>query len=233
MSDRIRLDQTRLNAKAWPRAELDQDRVAEFMELYEAAGLTVLPPITVIARADDYLIADGWHRAQALVNLGLEEVLIEVVPSTGRDPVIVAYEIGLRSSATASKPLTRAERQAAVLRLTVEGGRTDQEIADLVGVARTTVPRIRDRDSAMHNERDDDPVVRRSTPPDEAAVRLLQALDKVYEARGSGLSDALFGDRTGSRLAAALRAAYGGDAVERAGRYRDWIGRAIDELTGS
>jgi ParB-like chromosome segregation protein Spo0J len=231
MTLQLRLDQLTNNVRAWPRAHADFDRVAEFKELYEAGGLTALPPVLVIERADDFLIADGWHRCQALFELGLDEVLVEVAPSNGRDPITEAFEIGLRSSATASIPLTRTEKQAAVQRLTVEGGRTDQEIAELVGVARTTVGRLRASDSALHVG----PAVtrtRRRTAPDEAAVRLFRAIEAVWESRGLGIGDAVFGDRTGARLAKALRIAHGDEASEQARRYRTWIDAAIDELGG-
>ena len=230
MSLRIRLDQTRLNSAAWPREGLDQDRVTEFMELYEADGLTALPPIQVIEQADDYLVADGWHRCQALANLGIEEVLVEIIPSSGRDPLRIAYEIGLRSSATASRTLSRAEKQAAVLHLTIEGGRTDAEIAELVGIARTSVARIRNRASALHSPSGDDRPYRAPTPPEDVAVRLFRAIEQVYDARGLGIGDALFGDRTGKRLAAVLLDALGEHALERAIRYRGWLDNAITTL---
>jgi DNA-binding CsgD family transcriptional regulator len=230
MSLRIRLDQMRLSSAAWPREGLDEERVTEFMELYEADGLTALPPISVIERADDYLVADGWHRCQALVNLGIEEALVEIVPSTGRDPLRIAYEIGLRSSATASKPLSRAEKQAAVLHLTVEGGRTDAEIAELVGISRTTVARIRNRASALHTSSGDDRPYRAPTPPEDVGVRLFRAIEQVYETRGLGIGDAVFGDRTGVRIATALRSAHGEEALDRARRYRTWIDAAIAHL---
>ena len=229
MTLRVRLDQLTNDSRAWPRAQANFERIAEFIELYEAGGLEALPPVLVIERADDYLLADGWHRCQALFELDLEEVIAEVVPSNGRDPIVVAFEIGLRSSATAPTPLTRAEKQAAVQRLTVEGGRTDQEIADLVGVARTTVGRLRTSNSALHVG----PAVtrtRRRIPPDEVAVRLFRAIESVWEARGLGIEDAVFGDRTGVRLATALRTAHGEDAQERARRYRTWIDAAIASL---
>lgn len=229
MTLRLRLHQLTNDSRAWPRAQADSDRVAEFKELYEVAGLTVLPPVLVIERDADFLIADGWHRCQALFELGIDEVLVEVVPSTGRDPITQAFEIGLRSSATASIPLSRAEKQAAIQRLTGEGGRTDQEIADLVGVARTTVGRLRARDSAMHVA----PAVtssRRRAAPDEVAIRLFRSLERVWESRGLGIGDAVFGDRTGSRLAKALRSAHGDEALDRARRYQSWIDAAIVEL---
>lgn len=229
MTQLLSLDQLTNDARAWPRAQAAFDRVAEFKELYEAGGLTALPPVLVIERADDYLIADGWHRCQALFELGIGEVLVEVMPSTGRNPITEAFETGLRSSATASIPLTRAEKRAAIQRLTVEGGRTDQQIADLVGVARTTVGRLRANDGALHVG----PAAtktRRREAPDEAAIRLFRALERVWEARGLGIGDAVFGDRTGARLAKALRTAHGDDALERARLYRSWIEAAIGEL---
>lgn len=212
---------------AWPRAELEPERVADFADLYRDGGPMALPPISVIDRGDDFLLADGWHRLAAMRRLGADTVPAELVNAGGRDAVLVAYETGLRTSATASRPLTRAEKQEAVRRLDQAGGRTDQEIAGLVGVARTTVARIRLRDggAAQAEPRDG-----RSETELEAARRLFRGLERVFDARGLGIGDAIFGDRTGDRLAEVLRSAFGEDAAARAIRYRGWIDRAISSL---
>jgi ParB-like chromosome segregation protein Spo0J len=225
MSTTVSIDQITSERDGWPRAGLDEERVGDFAELYREEGLTALPPLLVIERADDYLLADGWHRHEALRRLGMAEAIVEVVSAGGRDGVAVAFEIGLRSSATASKPLTRTEKQAAVQRLTVEGGRTDQEIATLVGVARTTVRRILARGRALHPP--EAPLEGRYPPTaDEIAQRLVRDLGRLWNARG-------YTDRSRlpRNLADALRKQYGDEeALIWARRLAAWTADAVLRL---
>src|SRR4051794_10734810 len=112
----VDLSELRSEPEAWPRFGLDPTRVAEFMSLYAADGPTALPPIEVVPDGEGgLLIAEGRHRIAAAVELGWQQlpaVTLDLPP--GSDPVNVAYVRGLETAATASKPLTRSERRAAV-----------------------------------------------------------------------------------------------------------------------
>ena len=227
----LELSDIRLVSEAWPRAEVDLDRAAEFYALYEADGETALPPVEVISDpSGGFVLADGWHRLTALSALGVDRVRAVVLPvPAGRDPETAAFERAMASSAFSSKPLSRAEKQAAVLRLIELHPRaSDREIGRLAGVDHKTVGRLRARGISPPPEG----TRARSAPgPELAARKLLEAFDRIREARGLGLVDwCLGGDRTGHRLADALLDVYGEDAVTRARLCIDWLGQAIEVL---
>ena len=68
------------DTQAWPRTSLDNDRVAQFMDLYEEGGPSSLPAILVVPDGDNhYLLADGWHRMAAANWLGWTELLAQIV----------------------------------------------------------------------------------------------------------------------------------------------------------
>src|SRR5438067_13686190 len=103
---RVELARVRAEAAAWPRNELNDERVSEFRDLYLGDGFTALPPIELV-RLDDgsYLLADGWHRLAALAETTAEEVPAVVYTlATDDDPFAFAYARALACSALSSKP---------------------------------------------------------------------------------------------------------------------------------
>jgi ParB-like nuclease domain len=217
--------------KAWPREGPDEERLALFAELYASDGVGALPPIEVIGRPNGkYLIADGHHRAFAAVRVGLKEIPAEILLlANAADPFAVAYRRGLETARESSKPLTLNERRKAGWRLLKEEPNLpDREIARLSGLSHQTIGRLRQRQNTGSPE---------PTPPveytplesaDDLARKLVTGLSKVWEARG--LSDYIIGDKTGKRLAAALRHHHGEKAPEWATRIRRWADVALVEL---
>ncbi len=196
----------------------------EFYSLYQADGEGALPPIEVIADpTGGFVVADGWHRVTALRALGAERVQAVVVSiPAGSDPVATAFLYAVARSAISAKPLTRAEKQAAVLRLIeIRPGASDREIGRLAGVDHKTVGRLRERGISPPTAAERP----RSAPrPELAARKLLQAFERIREARGLGLADWWRGgDRTGHRLADALLDVYGDEALERAQLCISWL----------
>jgi ParB-like chromosome segregation protein Spo0J len=214
---------------AWPRFALDEERVADFAELYRADGADALPPIEIIGIAEGYLVADGRHRVAAAFEAGLASIPAVARSIDGRDPIEVAFEIGLESSANASKPLTRAEKRAAIRRL-LNTGRTDREIARMVGVAHTTVSRVRDAEqgSARHDSTDDALNFEPGPTIEQIARRMASAIEKLWDARG--LTDVLLGDRMGRHLAEAFEDRFGDDAASWARRFARWANDAARRL---
>ncbi len=220
---------------AWPRRSLDEERVAEFMGLYAEHGPGHLPPIEVVPIENGYLIADGWHRlsAQLRLGIGLISATVLSVPP-GRTPADFAYERALQTAATAAKPLSRAEKRAAIARLLEERpAASDREIARLVAVDHKTVGAIRRRLGNSPGE----PTADQESPgeralawlsADELANQLVCGADRLWQARGLG--DMLFANRMSVRLAEVLREYHGDEARVWAVRLRDWGAGALTEL---
>jgi len=230
---RIPLDELGFDSRAWPRFDQDEERVALFASLYAEQGSDVLPPIEVVG--DENLLSDGVHRMLAARVAGLDELpAIRIEVPSGEDPVTFAYLRAVQASTKGHKELTRAERQAGIRRLIEETELTDSEIADLFGVSRQTVWRHRQlvADATSGSEPEAGERHLATQTANEAAVRLFRGIEKVFEARGLGLWDALTGDHTGERLARALEAAHGDRALEYAKRFRTWCDQAIRELGG-
>ena len=122
MSDQLTpvpLQRIRFVARAWPRRYSDPERIEDFAALYREEGFAALPPPELIADGHGrWLIGDGVHRIEAARKLKLEAIparLVGTAPDV--DPVELAFLYALGRSAASAKPLTRAEKQAAVRRL--------------------------------------------------------------------------------------------------------------------
>ena len=216
----------------WPRERLDRDRVDVFHDLYAADGPSALPPLAVVEVATGFLLADGWHRLAALQELDSPTARVELLDAGGRDGRSAAYEEGLRSCAAAAKPLTRTERRAAILRLTVAGGRTDREIGRLVGVSHQTVARVRAESGGgpLDQEPADEEAIAWATALD-LSRRLVRGVRRIWDARG--VTD-LIANRMPRNLADALVEEFGeAEAVTWARRLAAWSDRALRELGGS
>ncbi len=229
----VALSKLRLDRRVWPRHALDHERVAQFASLYEEGGPAVLPPVEAV-RAKDLLLSDGVTRKAGATLARLTELpTIVVEPPEGIDPVLFAYLRAIAASTRGAKQLSRAEVHAAIRRLIAETELRDDQIAPLVGVARVTVWRHRQRLTGSSDEQspaDAGEAYFALATAHQVATRLFKGLEKVYSARGLGVWDALTGDHTGERLGRVLADAYGDDALAQARRFRGWIDDAIASL---
>lgn len=127
--------------KFWPRAGIDEARVKEFRELYRDEP-DMLPPVILAPHPKEkgkYLLVDGWHRVTALEKNKAKEVQAKLLPA-GTD----VFSEATRLSAISSKPLTIAEKRAAVRRLVTEHPEWEaRKIARMVGVSHTFVNKMK------------------------------------------------------------------------------------------
>jgi len=229
---RVPLSEISRDPRGWPRHKLDPERVAEFYQLYLDQGFASLPLMEVIPDGEGgYLLAEGNHRYEALSQTNVEEldVLVLASPPPGVDPQQVCFERGLVTAATSALRLTRAEKHNAILTLSeTRAELSHHEIASLVGCSHQTVGRVLSRSNGPEDEGEQ---TYQAPPSDlDVATSLFLGIEKVYEARGIGLWDAITGDHTGERLAGVLTDAYGDDALRRAKKFRLWCDDAIREL---
>ena len=231
----IALDLITTDPDAWPRRNLDRDRVALFLDLYDDGGLGALPPLELVAIDDgQFLLTDGWHRYEALYELDARHAPAVIADTFGVNPWAFAYQRGLETCVTASKPLTRAERRTATERILQERPElTDVAIARLTGVSNATVGRARRR--VFNDNPDREPG--ESSSGDQYENRLdhtqisrtlVRQLDKLWQARpllvAAGVQDHA---RLGDSLARELIETHGpDDALIWAERFQTWATRA-------
>ena len=205
-----------------------------FLDLYSDSGLSALPPLEVVPiEHGQYLLTDGWHRFEALYQLSIAEAPAVVANTYGVNPWVFAYQRGLETCVTASKPLTRAERRAATERILLERPEmTDVAIAQLTGVSNATVGRTRRRvfNDNTDGQAQDSSGDRYQQRHDHLQISrtLIRQLDKLWESRplliASGLQDhARLGDSLGNEL---IEAHGPTEALIWAERLGTWAARA-------
>lgn len=117
------------------RVGLDEDRVNEFVEIYEQ-----LPPIKVVRESSGFLLADGFHRYRAAV--ARHESQITVVEKEGslKDALLIAIEENCKGPLN----LSRAEKREIVAKvLRYFPLRANSWVAETVGVSMQTVESVR------------------------------------------------------------------------------------------
>lgn len=108
----------------------------EVVERYKESG-RMLPPVTVFLVDGQLLLADGFHRLEALKQLGVERVVVDQHPGdkeTARGRAAIA-------NVTHGKPLTREERNRAVVWL-YNYGLPTADIARHFALSESMVSRI-------------------------------------------------------------------------------------------
>ena len=203
---RLPLAQISRGGRAWPREQLDEDRVALFREML-AEDPTSLPPTIVVADGNGgFILADGHHRATAHEQLGggydLISAEVRQAPP-GHAPTDYAYAIALDCSAKTSVPLTRAEKQAAIRRLAAERpDLSDRAIGRLAGVSHATVGHIRRPAGQVdHRPTSSRPSRRSIEQTVELVIRAGQRLGSAHDVADAArlLAAQLLGDAEGDR----------------------------------
>ena len=128
------------------RAQLNKDIIKQYEEDLEHGA--VFPAVIVFAEkgSSRHILADGFHRIVAHVNVGREEIEVEV--HEGGMHEALAY--ALQANRTHGLRRTNADKINAVkmaLKDPVFGEMSQQEVADLCGVSRATVNRTSVRDT--------------------------------------------------------------------------------------
>lgn len=137
---RLSLDSIRTDGGTQPRAELSDERIAEYREAM--AGGATFPPIVVYHDGDTYWLADGFHRFHAATLHGTKRIAVEVRQGTQRDAIL--YSVG--ANATHGQPRSNADKRRAVLRLLHDeewAQWSDREIARRCAVTHPFVSSVR------------------------------------------------------------------------------------------
>ena len=135
----IELSKVRIDVKTQPRAELNQDTIAEYAEAYKSGAN--LPPVTLFFDGSSYWLADGFHRYNAARDAGRTTIYEEIIPGTLRDAILYSLSAnskhGLRRS--------NADKKKAVKTLLDDPEWSmwpQAKIAETCGVTREYVNRV-------------------------------------------------------------------------------------------
>jgi ParB-like chromosome segregation protein Spo0J len=137
----LAIDNIEATAATQVRVRLDRHTIEEYQEALENGA--EMPPLLVFreANSERYILADGFHRLYAMVNLGWDKVVCEV--RYGR--MVDALREALGANQAHGLRRTNADKRNAVqlaLKDPELSKLTQQEIADICGVTDRTVRNI-------------------------------------------------------------------------------------------
>jgi ParB-like chromosome segregation protein Spo0J len=214
---------------AWVRDAVDSGRVNLFTsQMQEGAAF---PPIEVVPQTDGtFLIGDGVHRCLAVRRLGQVEIdAVIVIPEPNESPAECAYRIALETASRSALPLTRSERRrAAVHLLEFQPQLSRRAIAQLVGVAHSSVNRWAEEVSQSSAADESEVRMPVGMTPSRIASRLVGTLERLSESRG--LLDYLAPKRMGRHLAEAFTDRFDHSAPDEARRFRSWLDQTVSIL---
>jgi len=147
------LDLIRIDGGTQSRAQLNDEKVAEYAEHYR--NEVDMPPVIVFFDGKDWWLADGFHRYWGAKAAGRKTILEKITPGTRRDAK--AYSLGANHDH--GIPRTNADKRNAVTEALKDeewGGWTDVAIAKLCRVSANFVGDMR----RIINPIDDGPVKR-------------------------------------------------------------------------
>ncbi len=122
----ILLDQ--ISNKFDVRVKLDEDRVLQFMSMYEAG--TEVPPVLLVALGDDsYAYIDGRHRGAARGYLNLPDVPAVIRSTSLSDSPVELLAVALESNYGGAMPPSRDDIIHAITRM-LEAGASQTAVRD-------------------------------------------------------------------------------------------------------
>lgn len=123
------------------RAQMNEQVVAEYADLYRDGGQLALPPVEVVEVGGRLRLVDGFHRVNAAKAAGLERVMAEVEQGSEQ----LCLERALSANSRHGLRRTKADKRRAVeIALSHEHYRTMsfRKVADLCGVHHDLVAKV-------------------------------------------------------------------------------------------
>ncbi len=227
----IPLEQIELDWTYYPRERLDESRILEFRELLRDLEGRGLPPVDLVrhpTKPGRFLVAEGWHRTHAHLDEGRLTIPAVILP-----PDTDVFLHAVQQAATTPKPLNRTEKRSAVIRiLTEHPDWSNHRIADVAGVSRPFVSRLRAGGNVAPTEEVPDETGAEFVLPQrgpDPAERALRSLVKAYT-DGYGRTKLGFGKAVTPKLIRRYLEELGDDAYEDAlTALRAWAAVLADE----
>jgi hypothetical protein len=135
----IELSKIRIDGGTQPRAELNQETVAEYRDAYKAGAK--FPPVTLYFDGSAYWLADGFHRFAGAKDAGLTTIHEDITPGTLREAIL--YSLSANSKHGLRRSNADKRRAVQTLLSDAEWSKWPQsKLAEVCGVTREFVSRV-------------------------------------------------------------------------------------------
>lgn len=157
---KLSVELIRTDGATQPREAINAEVVSEYAEAMQSGA--VFPPVTVFYDGDTYWCADGFHRIDAVKQVGWAEVDADVTQGTRRDAEW--YSFGANKTHGLRRAKGDAKRAIEKILNDPEWSKVPQtKIAEHVGVSREYVNRVsRDIDTSCDRSHDSKRTVTRN-----------------------------------------------------------------------
>ena len=126
------------------RREIDPSLVMRYLEKYENG--VELPPLDV--QKDTYVLINGYHRYQALKNLGKEQVKVKLWEVNDKDLIYLAYSLNDEQG----QAVNSSARNALIFRARHSDKKGLKEIGQIFGITESRVSQILERIENSYRE---------------------------------------------------------------------------------
>lgn len=138
------------------RAKLSEETIDQYREEIETGA--EMPPVVVFAEdgSQRYILADGHHRLYAHIHADLKEIDVDLRVGD----IHAALEFALQANRAHGLRMTNADKVKSVKMALADpelSQKTQQEIADIVGITREAVNRIGRRETLADADVDSEP----------------------------------------------------------------------------
>lgn len=155
--ERLMIEQIRMDGGTQARVKINGETINQYADLLTEG--TMLPPVVVFYDGTEYWLADGFHRVNAALKIGLLEIDCAIVPGTRVD----AIDFASSSEPNGKHGLQekKADRENRVLMcINNHSDWSLRKVADHTGVSYDTVARYRSSICQNMTDRTDRTVTR-------------------------------------------------------------------------
>lgn len=131
---KIRVDKLVADELFMIRRGLDQDAILRYRELLRENGSC--PALKV--QKGSLRVIDGWHRLRAAKEEGVKEIGCEILDVPDSELRTLSYQFNRKHGV----PISLEERNRTIEALHVKDGKTQEQIADIIGLSQPRISRI-------------------------------------------------------------------------------------------
>ena len=188
MAVKVKISDLKIEDKLFIRSGLNEDAIQRYMDLYNSTGKFK----AIKVQAGTLIVIDGWHRIEAAKRLELETIQADKIEVKDSDLRALAYEYNKSHGV----PLSREERNQLIGRLYLEDGKTQKQIAELVGLTQQGIDKIVGNTTSCNADKDSGDKRRKITEKDYPPIARLilggethEEVSKTFDAGRSTITE--------------------------------------------